>query len=103
GTVVNLTFIPSFTCSGLGSTFTTLPRTLVPSQSTTDAPNGTGIPGAANDTIVNARTSPSEATRTLANSVPPHAAQALRLSKNRAPHPAHSCATKYGSPSPNPR
>ena len=37
----------------------TLPRTLVPSQSTSAATNGTGMPGAANDTMVNARTSPS--------------------------------------------
>ena len=33
-----------------------LARTLVPAQSTTPATNGTGIPGAARETIVNAFT-----------------------------------------------
>ena len=55
------------------------------------------MPGAANDTIVNDRTSPSVATRAWRNSVPQQAAQALRRSKNRAPHDVHSCATRCGS------
>ena len=50
----------------------TLPRTLVPSQSTTDATNGTGMPGAASDTMVKALTSPSVGTSTGLNSVPKH-------------------------------
>ena len=58
-----------------------LALTLVPSQSTTAATKGTGIPGAAKDTIVKARTSPLVATPTFLNSVPSHEAQALRRSK----------------------
>ena len=57
------------TCSGSGSTLMTLARTLVPSQSTTPATNGTGMPGAANATIVNACSSPSVATSTFRKSV----------------------------------
>ena len=45
---------------------TRLARTLVPSQSTSAATNGTGMPGAASDTIVNARTSPLVATDDVA-------------------------------------
>ena len=97
GTVVSRTFIPNVTCSGSAGTFTTFPRTLVPSQSTTAATKGTGMPGAANDTMVYARTAPSVATATGANAVPEHEAQALRRSKNRAPHAVHSWATRCGS------
>ena len=57
-------------------------------------------PKSANDTIVNARNSPSVATSTSLKSVAPHPAHALRRSKNRAPHAEHSCATRCGS-SPN--
>ena len=46
--VARRTFMPSVTCSGSGSTLMMLPRTLVPSQSTTADTNGTGMPGAAN-------------------------------------------------------
>lgn len=53
-------------------------------------------PGAAMDTIVNARTSPSIATSNLVNSVADHRAQALRRSKNRAPHAVHFLATRCG-------
>ena len=42
-------------------------RTLVPPQSITDATNGTGTPGAAYETIVKARTSPSVGTVTCRN------------------------------------
>src|SRR5205807_9776863 len=45
--VARRTFMPSDTRSGSGGTFTRLARTLVPSQSTTPATNGTGMPGAA--------------------------------------------------------
>src|SRR6202023_2216126 len=57
----SLTFIPSVTCSGSGGVLITLPRTLVPSQSTTPATNGTGTPGAAKATIVKVLSSPSAA------------------------------------------
>ena len=77
----------------------TLARTLVPPQSMTDATNGTGTPGAASDTMVNARTTPSVPMGALLNPVAPQAAQALRRSKYRAPHDAHSFASKCGSPS----
>ena len=73
------------------------PRTLVPSQSTTAATNGTGMPGAAKDTMVNVRTSPVVATSDNLNSVLPHEAQALRRSKKRAPQDVHSWATRCGS------
>jgi hypothetical protein len=66
-----------------------LPRTLVPPQSTIADTNGTGTPGAANVTIVNARTSPSVAMSAGSNEVPKHPAHALRRSKNRAPHDVH--------------
>ena len=56
GTVVRRTFMPSVTCSGSGSMLVRLPRTLVPSQSTIAETNGTGMPGAASDTMVKART-----------------------------------------------
>jgi hypothetical protein len=39
--------------------------------------------------MVNVRTSPSVATGTRAKPVPKHAAQALRRSKNLAPHAVH--------------
>ena len=58
-----------------------LPFTLVPSQSTTAATNGTSTPGAANVTIVNERTTPCVATLARVNSVPKQPAQALRRSK----------------------
>jgi hypothetical protein len=74
-----------------------LPLTLVPSQSTTPATNGTGTPGAANATIVNARSSPVVGTATGLNSVLSHAAHALRRSKNRAPQLVHSLARRWGS------
>ena len=74
-----------------------LARTLVPSQSTTAATKGTGIPGAANETMVKARTSPLVGTSTFLNSVASQAAQALRRSKKRAPHEVHSLATRCGS------
>ena len=73
-----------------------LPRTLVPSQSTTAATNGIGMPGAASATIVNARTSPSRATSTSRNSVPKHDAHALRRSKSRAPHDGALVRTRCG-------
>ena len=73
--------MPSVTCSGSGSTLIRLPRTLVPSQSTTAATNGTGTPGAANVTIVNERTSPWVPIGTSRNSVAKHDAHALRRSK----------------------
>ena len=60
--VASRTFMPSWTWSGSGSVLMTLPRTLVPSQSTTPATKGTGTPGAANDTMVKLRSSPSVAT-----------------------------------------
>ena len=66
---------------------TTLPRTVVPPQSTMPATKGTSIPGAAKDTIVNACRSPSVATSTRREALrSQHAAQALRRSKKRAPH-----------------
>src|SRR5687767_984372 len=99
GNVVRRTFIPSVMFSGVGSTLTMLPRTLVPSQSITADANGTGTPGAANVTIVNARTVPDVATSTLSNDVPKHAAHALRRSKNFAPHDVQRLATGCGSPS----
>ena len=37
--------MPSVMCSGVGSTLIRFPRTGVPSQSTTAAANGTGMPG----------------------------------------------------------
>ncbi len=67
------------------------------SQSTTPATNGTGMPGAAKATMVNVRSVPSVGTSTCLNSVPEHEAQALRRSKNRAPHAVHSFATRCGS------
>ena len=65
------------------------PATLVPSQSTTDATNGTGIPGAANATIVKVVTTPSVATATVVKSEAKHFAHALRRSKNLAPQDVH--------------
>src|SRR5438874_5299107 len=79
-----------------------LPRTVVPSQSMTAATNGTGMPGAAIETMVNARTSPSVGTGAFSNDVPPHEAHALRRSKYRAPHSVHWLATRCGL-SPNAR
>src|SRR5206468_6806017 len=96
GYVASLTFIPRCTWSGSGSVLMMLPRTLVPSQSTTAATNGTGIPGAAIDTMVKARTSPSVGTAAFSNDVPPHDAHALRRSKYRAPHSVHWLATRCG-------
>ncbi len=78
--------MPSFTCSGSGSVLMTLPRTLVPSQSTMPATKGTGTPGAANATMVNDRRVPSLEISTCLKSVALHEAHALRRSKNRAPH-----------------
>ena len=40
-----MTFIPSVMCSGSAGVLIMLARTLVPSQSTTAATNGTGMPG----------------------------------------------------------
>ncbi len=98
GKVVRRTFMPRCTCSGSGSTLTTLPRTLVPSQSTTAATKGTGTPGAAKATMVKARTSPSVGTGDLAElGAASSEAQALRRSKNRAPQVVHSLATRCGS------
>ena len=94
--------MPVRTCSGSGGTLITLARTLVPSQSTTPATNGTGMPGAAYATMVKVRSSPSVGMSTVRNSVCPHDAQALRRSKKRAPHTVHSCATRWGR-SPNTR
>jgi hypothetical protein len=88
--------VPSDTWPGSGSTLTRLARTLVPSQSMTAGTNGTGIPGAARETMVNARTSPSVSTGTRAKLVPLHAAQALRRSKNLAPHASHWLASRWG-------
>lgn len=68
----------------------TLQDTLVPLQSTTAATNGTGMPGAAIDTIVKARTSPTVATSADVKWMPPQEAQALRRSKNLAPQLVHS-------------
>ena len=45
--VARRTFMPVVTCSGSGVTLIRLARTLVPSQSTTAATKGTGMPGAA--------------------------------------------------------
>ena len=70
---------------GIGLDVDQLPRTGVPSQSTTADTNGTGMPGAAKATIVNVGTVPSVATSTCLKSVPKHEAQALRRSKYRAP------------------
>src|SRR6187455_1371606 len=88
--------MPSETFAGSGSTLMMLPRELVPAQSTTAATNGTGTPGAANVTIVKARTVPSVGTSTLVNSVPKQPAHALRRSKNVAPHEVHLLATRCG-------
>src|SRR3546814_18983878 len=82
--------MPSVTWSGSGSVLMTLPRTLVPSQSTTPATKGTGTPGAAKATIVKARSSPSVGTLAFSKVVPLQEAQALRRSKKRAPQDAHS-------------
>ena len=68
--VARRTFMPVLTCSGSGVTLTRLARTLVPSQSTTAATKGTGIPGAAKVTMVKVRTSPVVAMSTFLNSVP---------------------------------
>jgi len=76
--VARRTFIPSKTCSGSGSTLMRLARTWVPPQSTTAATKGVGIPGAANATMVNARTVPSVVIGTVANSVAKHLAHAFR-------------------------
>ncbi|MEZ5206705.1 MAG: hypothetical protein R2690_06925 [Acidimicrobiales bacterium] len=62
----------------------------MPPQSTTPATNGTGTPGAANDTMVKVTSSPAVGTSTAWNDVPEHEAQALRRSKKRAPHASHS-------------
>src|SRR5262249_3128630 len=98
--VASLTFMPNVTWSGSGSVLMMLPRTLVPSQSMTPATNGTGTPGAANATIVYARSSPSVGTSTARKSVALHLAHALRRSKKRAPQLVHSLATRCGwSPS----
>ncbi len=51
-----------------------------------------GDPGAANETIVNALTTPVVAMSTFVISSPSQAAQARRWSKNRAPHAVHSFA-----------
>jgi hypothetical protein len=59
----------------------TLARTLVPPQSMTDATNGTGMPGAAIDTIVKDRSTPSVSIAALRNAFAPHDAQAFRRSK----------------------
>jgi hypothetical protein len=63
----------------------------------TPATNGTGTPGDAKATMVNALSSPSLAIGESLNSVAKHAAQALRRSKNRAPQLVHSLATRCGS------
>jgi hypothetical protein len=84
----------SVTFSGVASTLMTLARTLVPSQFTTAATNGTGTPGAANVTIVKERTVPSVLIFVFLKSVAKHDAHALRRSKKRAPHAVHSFATK---------
>ena len=65
---------------------------------TTPATNGTSTPGAANVTIVNDRTSPSVLRAAVRNSVPKQPAQALRRSKNRAPHASQACARRYAVP-----
>jgi hypothetical protein len=57
---------------------------------------GTGIPGAARETMVNDRTSPSVATGTRVKLVPLQAAQALRRLKNLAPHSVHWLASRWG-------
>uniref|UniRef100_A0A6J7Q146 Unannotated protein n=1 Tax=freshwater metagenome TaxID=449393 RepID=A0A6J7Q146_9ZZZZ len=92
--------MPSFTCSGEGSTLVRVQRTLVPPQSTMADTNGTFTPGAAKVTMLNARSSPSVTMSTFLNKVPKQEAQALRRSKKRAPQPVHSLATRCGlSPS----
>ena len=48
------------------------------------------MPGAAIETMVNARTSPSVATSAVVKWMPPQEAQALRRSKNLAPQLVHS-------------
>ena len=71
GTVVSRTFIPSVTCSGSGGVFDEVGAHAACRRSRRPpATNGTGMPGAASETIVNARTSPSVATSTSRNSVP---------------------------------
>src|SRR3954447_22045667 len=89
--------MPRLTFSAVGSTSTMLPRTLVPSQSTTAATNGTGTPGAAIETIVNALTMPLVSIGTCFHWSFSQLAQALRRSKKRAPHCVHSWATRCGS------
>ena len=74
--------MPRVTASGVGSQFTTLERTQVPSSVLTMAEtNGTGIPGAARWTMLNDLRSPVDATAAGAKPVPPQRAQALRRSK----------------------
>src|SRR5207237_10066942 len=102
GDVARWAFSPRFTWSGSASVLMMLPRTVVPSQSMAAAPTGTGMPGAAIETMVNARTSPSVGTGAFSNDVPPHEAHALRRSKYRAPHSVHWLATRCGL-SPNAR
>ncbi len=51
------------------------------------------MPGAAIDTMVKVRTSPSVGNGTEPNDRAPHAAHATRRSKNRAPHAEHSLTT----------
>src|SRR3954451_24553560 len=98
--VVRRTFIPSFTCSGSDSTLTTLAFTSPPpSRSTTDETYGTGTPGAAWCTMANDRTTPVVPSVLLVNSRLAQRAQALRRSKNSAPHLVHSLASRCGSPS----
>ena len=88
--------MPSEILAGSGSTLIRLPRTLVPSQSITAEANGTVTPGAANVTMVKARTMPSVAMSTLSKVVAKHDAQALRRSKNRAPQEVQRLATRWG-------
>lgn len=68
----------------------TLPETLVPLQSMTAATKGTGMPGAAIETMVKALTSPSVAISAGANVSPLQLAHAFLRSKYLAPQLVHS-------------
>ena len=97
GRSASRTFMPSVTCSGSGSTLMMLPRTLVPSQSTTPATNGTGTPGAAkahDGERPHLALGGDRDLRELGGRS--SEAQALRRSKNRAPQAVHSLATRCG-------
>ena len=89
--------MPSVTCSGSGSTVDDVAAHARAVAVDDAATNGTGMPGAANDTIVNARTSPSVGHVGLAERRAE--ARRARVAAVEEPRAAavHSFATRCGS------